>query len=88
MPKEEGIAGPYGNSIFSFFKRTSILLSIVAAPIYTTTNSVGWFLFSIVMVYIMYPTLTGLQNAQIAGKTLFPGVPVGLSLVEISISVS
>ena len=34
-----GIAGPYGSSIFSFF-RNLILFSIVAAPIYKPTYSV------------------------------------------------
>ena len=41
MPKS-GIAGSYGNSSFSFY-----LFSIVAAPIYIPTNSVGDLLFSI-----------------------------------------
>ena len=34
------------NSIFSF-QGTSILFSIVAAPIHIPTNSVGWFIFSL-----------------------------------------
>ena len=37
MPRS-GIAGSYGNSIFSFWG-TSILFSIMAAPIYFPTNS-------------------------------------------------
>ena len=41
MPRS-GIAGSYGNSIFSFWG-TSILFSIVAAPIYIPTNNVGRF---------------------------------------------
>ena len=39
------IAGSYGSSIF-FFWGTSILFSIVAAPIYIPTSSVGGSLFS------------------------------------------
>ena len=39
-----GIAGSCGSSIFSFL-RNLLLLSIVAAPIYIPTNSVGGFLF-------------------------------------------
>ena len=41
MPRS-GIFGSYGNSIFRFLG-TSILFSIVAAPIYIPTNSVGGF---------------------------------------------
>ena len=41
MPRS-GIAGSYGNSIFSFYG-TSILFSIVAAPIHIPINSVGGF---------------------------------------------
>ena len=44
VPKN-GIVGSYDNSVFSF-QRPTILLSIMAAPIYIPTNSVGWFLFS------------------------------------------
>jgi len=40
-----GIAGSYGNSVFLVFWRTSILFSIVAAPIYIPTNNVGRFPF-------------------------------------------
>ena len=40
MP-QSGITGSYGNSIF---KETSLLFSIVAAPAYIPTNSVGGFL--------------------------------------------
>ena len=43
---KNGIVGSYVNSVFSF-QRPSIPLSIMAAPIYIPTNSVGWFLFSI-----------------------------------------
>ena len=39
-----GIAGSYGNSIFSFL-RTLILFSIVAAPTYIPTNSERGFPF-------------------------------------------
>ena len=39
-----GIAGSYGNSIFSFWA-TSIQFSIVGIPIYIPTNSVGEFPF-------------------------------------------
>ena len=42
--KSSRIAGSYGNSIF-IFQRTSILYSIVAAPIYIPTNSIGGFSF-------------------------------------------
>ena len=38
-----GIAGSYGNSIFNFFRGTSILFSTVAAPIYIPTNSARGF---------------------------------------------
>ena len=40
MYAQESIAGSYGSSIFSFL-RNSILFSIVAAPIYIPTSSVG-----------------------------------------------
>ena len=40
MPSS-GIAGSHGSSIFSFFRKNSILFSIVAIPIYIPTNSVG-----------------------------------------------
>ena len=39
------IAGSYGNSVFSFWE-TSILLFIVAVPVYIPTNSVRGFPFS------------------------------------------
>ena len=44
MPSS-GIAGSYGNSIFSFLG-TSILFSIVAVSIYISTNSTRGFPFS------------------------------------------
>ena len=40
-----GIAGSYGNSIFSFYG-ISILFSTAVVPTYVPTNSVGRFLFS------------------------------------------
>ena len=43
MPRS-GIAGSYGSSTFSFCG-TSILFSIVTAPIYILNNSVGGFPF-------------------------------------------
>ena len=47
------IAGSHGNSIFSFVK-TSILFSVVAAPIYILTNSVGGFPFLQALSSIYY----------------------------------
>ena len=41
IPMSE-IARPYGSSVFSFLG-TSILFSLMAAPIYIPTNSVGGF---------------------------------------------
>ena len=43
MPRS-GIAGSYSNSSFRFL-RTSLLFSIVAAPVYIPTNSAEGFLF-------------------------------------------
>ena len=40
-----GVAGSYGNSVFSS-EENSILFSLVAAPAYIPTNSVGGFPFS------------------------------------------
>ena len=47
------IAGSYGNS-FSAFTETSILFSIVAAPIYIPTNSGGGFPFLYILSSIYY----------------------------------
>ena len=44
MPSRE-IAGTYDNSIFLVFQGLSILFSIVAAPIYISTNKAGGFFF-------------------------------------------
>ena len=46
MPRS-GIAGSYGNSLFSFLKK-------VAAPIYIPTKSVGGFLFRHTLSSICY----------------------------------
>ena len=40
-----GIAGSYGSPLLIFFKGTSMFFSIVAAPIYISTNSVRGFPF-------------------------------------------
>ena len=40
-----GIARSYSDSIFILLLETSILYSIVAAPVYISTNSVGGFPF-------------------------------------------
>ena len=42
---KSGVAGSYGSSIFRFLWRTSVLFSIVAAPIYIPTNSAQGFTF-------------------------------------------
>ena len=42
---KSGFAGLYGSSIFRFLSRTSILFSVVAAPIYIPTNSAQGFAF-------------------------------------------
>ena len=44
MPRS-GIAGLYGNFIFSFLRKLHTVL-YVAMPIYIPTNSIGGFLFS------------------------------------------
>ena len=46
-----GIAGSYGNSIFSFL-RNLILFSIVAAPTYILTNSVGERNFKLELIFL------------------------------------
>ena len=63
-----GIAGSYVSSIFKFFWGTSILFSIVAAPIYIPTNSVGGFPFSpyhlqclLFVDFLMIVVLTGVK---------------------------
>ena len=53
MPRS-GIAGSYGNSIFSLFKGTSVLFPIVAAPIYIPTNNIGGFPFLHTLSSIYY----------------------------------
>ena len=52
---ESGIAESCDSSIFSFFfKGASILFSILAAPIYISTNSVGGFPFLYTLSSICY----------------------------------
>ena len=48
------IAGSYGSYIFLVFWGSSILFSIVAAPIYSPTNNVGGFPFLHTLSSICY----------------------------------
>ena len=50
MPRR-GIARSHGNSIFSFLRKLR-LLSIVAAPIYIPSNSVGGFPFWKALLFV------------------------------------
>ena len=47
----ETLAGSHGNSIFSFLRKLR-LLSIVAAPIYIPSNSVGGFPFWKALLFV------------------------------------
>ena len=52
MPRS-GIVGSYGNSIFSFLRKAT-LFSIVTAPMYIATSSVGGFPFRHTLSSICY----------------------------------
>ena len=62
-----GIAGSYGNSIFSFL-RNPILFSIVAAPTYILTNSIGGFPFlhtlSVVLLFVDFLMMAILSGVR------------------------
>ena len=51
-----GIAGSYGSSLFSFFRSVSVLIFIVAIPIYIPTNSRGGFpsLYTLPSIYLLF----------------------------------
>ena len=79
-----GIAGSYGSYAFNF-GGTSILFSIVTAPIYTSTNSVWGLPFlhilsnTCYLIFLMISILTGGGDISLWFWFAFPWWPVMLS---------